>query len=454
MQHLYLFLIFISLFLYGCNENDATTQQAVSFKISVDQLATSTDELSLQITLKDLNGNTLPTYERIVLERSGEKYKSTSIALANGRYTIEEFLILNQNQEVVYATPRKSSPLANNVSITVPFDLMVSEHNIEQMAVEVLNTGSKQAEEFGYAAEKFVGKNPLHLAVYVNEDGRSRLTDATLYIQSSDGESYLYDLSAKINAISFGGDVQKQYTLRVWKDGYELFTQPFIYEGVRQTLHGKPLEIVLVESSTEPSASITLQPGNDYFSMWIEVSEQGMIILDWGNGETESLIFDVDPENMTATGYFARDHSYTSSAPPIKLTGDIHLLTAMWLETPLSTIDLKQAPGLRGLSLYNCKIPSLDLSLNNKLQWLGFYGSGFDLLMLPQQHSISTIDVSTDGVWPSSAELDYIIDNIHANTVAANITNGFMTLTVNEISPQATEQITELQNSYQWYVAY
>jgi hypothetical protein len=455
MKRLNPLLLLLIFFFYSCSDNDAITNHALSFDISVDELLPSpSGQLSLQLSLKDQNGYVLPASENIAIEKIGDKYVANHIPLLNGRYTVEDFLIVNENSEVIYAVPQKNSVLSGNVPMTVPFEITVSENIDSKLSIDVLQTQSKHAEDFGYAAARFAGKNPIHLAVYINENGKSKMTEATAYIQSSDGENYLYNLLAKVNILSFQGDLQKEYSLRVWKDGYQVYIKKFSYNQLRDELRGRPLEVVLEKDFSEPTLPITFQPTGERFSMWIEVSQQGMITLDWGNGEVESLMFNVDPDNMTATGYFYRDREYTGTAPAITLRGDIHLLTAMWIETPITSIDLQHATGLTGLSLYDSQLSSLNLSANNKLQWLGFYTSAVGQLTLPEDHAINTCDITSNGVWPSASQLDYIIDSIHTNAVADNITNGFMTLNVNEISDGAVEKLVELESTYGWYLTY
>lgn len=66
----------------------------------------------------------------------------------------------------------------------------------------------------------------------------------------------------------------------------------------------------------------------------------------------------------------------------------------------------------------------------------------------------------TDGSsWPSVNELDYIIDDVHANAVDTNIRETFeyvpqISLGGAAVSEQSVDRLTELENSYGWTIVY
>jgi hypothetical protein len=50
--------------------------------------------------------------------------------------------------------------------------------------------------------------------------------------------------------------------------------------------------------------------------------------------------------------------------------------------------------------------------------------------------------------------VDFIINNVHANAVATNITNGGIDLRGSAFSAQAASKVNELQNAHGWSIEY
>jgi hypothetical protein len=454
MKPIYLLPIIIFFFVSCQQEEALLNKKQIRFNIPVaaDSHQNEIDKLSLQLTLTDLSGNTVVSRRDISLSGEGDRLVSGNIDLPRGSYSVQEFLVTNSEGQVVHALPRKNSPLALQ-AINLIHEFSIGESDSNEISVSVLPVEGRTAQDFGYAPGSFKTYS-IRVSVSVHENARLKMTDATAYIQSDDGENYLYDLAAKVNTMNFAGDPNKQYKLLVWKEGYKVHARDFVYNDLHSEIHGRPLEIILEEDDSEPGPEVTIQPSSDYFSMWIEVSQQGMIILDWGNGETESLMFNVDPDDMTGTGYFMRDREYSGERPAIRLSGDIHLITGLFLDTSVSSVDVEYAPALQGISLTDSNISTLDLDVNTGLRWFSFVSSSIDILTLPQQHGIRDIMITTNGLWPSSSQLDYVIENIHMNAVAGNFTGGTFTLEVNAISDQGTAHLAELRDSYGWEVRY
>lgn len=260
----------------------------------------------------------------------------------------------------------------------------------------------------------------IKASVYIRENGELKLTDATAYIQATDGsENFRYDLDPTINTLDFEGDPDKVYALLVWKHGYKLFRFEFVYNRLLKERGDKPIEIVLEEDTSEPGAGMMLQPSAEYFSMGVEVSQQGMIVVDWGNDEIESLMFNVDEDNPTATGYFYRDHHYSENdRRPVKMTGDIHLITGLFIDSSISGVDIEHCTGLEGIIFTDCHLETADLSANTNLRYFSMLNSSADNFMLPERHAIKSVHIETDGTWPNADQLDYVVQNIHANVVA------------------------------------
>jgi hypothetical protein len=206
--------------------------------------------------------------------------------------------------------------------------------------------------------------------------------------------------------------------------------------------------------STASKLAVTFQPSATVFSMWMEFTGRGSVTLDWGNGDTESIDFDVDPENQTSTAFRYRQQSYATAIPAAKITGDIHLLVGLMFDDAVDALNTEYATGLSDLYFTNADIPKLNLSLNNKLQILSFDNATIHELILPQDHAIRTLSITPSDFWPSIQQVDYIVSNIYANTVAGNRMNGSVSLQNSPVSPESATKLENLQNTYGWGIEY
>jgi hypothetical protein len=188
--------------------------------------------------------------------------------------------------------------------------------------------------------------------------------------------------------------------------------------------------------------------------MWLEVMGKGSLVLDWGKGEKEVLEFDVDPENMTATGYFAREQCYALWIPAARITGDVHLLTGIFFESDVDALNTDHATNLHSLALTYTDLSTLKLDLNSELTALNFTESQIGQIIFPQQHGIRELVFRRAewSTWPTVADLDYIIDNIHMNAVAENIRDGYVILDGSPVSAETASKLMGLQNSYGWSI--
>jgi hypothetical protein len=424
MKRLLLLLTFAVGFLNSCqDEEQLSGTEAVQFSLAIagdsDQSMTDfPDEFSGRVTMQSTGGKTIVT--NVTFTRSGDNYFSNAVTLPSGKYHVKE--IVSENEKVA--------------GIALLQDFVIS--NSAQKTVTV-----------GHAALQ--SKTPLLIAVYADEDGKMQLTNAKLSIYNEDGEYYEYDLSAKTNHIAFKGDPTQSYSIKIEKEGYETYLNTFVYNGLEK----KRLEITLQQRVIEPGLAVTFQPSATYFSMWLQFTGKGTVVLDWGKGEPEVINFDVDPERETETAYRYRDQTYALSIPPARITGDIELLVGIAFESDVDALNVYYATNLQELSFNETDLPVLDLSLNHELRALGFNLTSIGLLTLPQDHAIKFLSITPgyDG-WPSVAELDYIIDNIYANAVAGGRYDGYISLGGATVSEQAVADLTNLQNIYGWEIQY
>jgi hypothetical protein len=376
-------------------------------------------EIKAEVSLSSLN-NPINKKEVIKFSKTENTYVSDLLDLHNGEYSVTGLQILNDQFETLQG--------------------FNSDFHIDKNGDKVIPLNSIRAKP----------SRPMQISVYVLNDGKVASTEATAYISNDEGESYEYELSPKKNHIAFAGNPAGVYSIEIRKAGYEPYVNTFVYNQLEK----RRLEVTLQPKSTEPEIAVTFQPSATYFSMWMEFKGKGSITLDWGTGETEVISFDVDPADPTGTAFANGEHTYATSIPPAKITGDLHLLVSLLFEAGVDKLNTEDAPALTDLILTNGELSSLDLSSNSKLTVLSINEATIGKLILPQQHNIYGLYILPSPFWPNAAQVDYIVSNIYVNTVAANMTHGQITLNGAPVSSETATKLTDLQNTYDWIIGY
>jgi hypothetical protein len=101
------------------------------------------------------NDNGEITESSSTLTKYGDTYVSSSISLKSGSYLLNEFLILDDDREVIYAAPKESSDLAYLVDTPLPVSFEVSIEEEVELGVEVISVAGITPEELGYASFTF-----------------------------------------------------------------------------------------------------------------------------------------------------------------------------------------------------------------------------------------------------------------------------------------------------------
>ncbi len=133
------------------------------------------------------------------LLKVGSKYITEPIALHAGDYAITDFMLVDADNEVLFATPQAGSPLAGAVSHPLPYSFTVSADVASTLDVEVIAVGELDPEDFGYASFgiQVNNVNAFKLSVFIPGDNGLDLTDAQAFIMSGYDTLQLIDLEAE-----------------------------------------------------------------------------------------------------------------------------------------------------------------------------------------------------------------------------------------------------------------
>jgi glycosidase len=114
-------------------------------------LTTTTPKFILVTIKNNAGGNLVLEKEKIELFSNGEEYLSTSISLTEGSYQLTEFLVIDDADTIIYATPIAGSENAYLVDRPLPLDFTITGDATTTMTPEVVAV-TESLTKYGYVA--------------------------------------------------------------------------------------------------------------------------------------------------------------------------------------------------------------------------------------------------------------------------------------------------------------
>jgi len=406
-------LVAMSTALQFCkNESSPVALQKVQFTFGVHPSAPSggrtetAEPVALLLSLENSIGDPVFTSKRIPLLHIGSNLMTDPIELPPGTYAITDFLLVDDDNNVLYATPKAGSPLATAVTHPLPYSFVVSNSAVTTVDMEVVDVSQRIPEDFGYATFQINYVNTLKVVVFVSIDGEVSMTTAEATLSRGSTTVGTYPLEARTNVIAFSGDPHMPYRLVVTKEGYGTFTKDFMFNELFAALHGEPLKVLL------NLFTLTAVVDDDlFFSCSIGGGASKTIEVSWGDGTHEEIAF---PSDVEPTGL---NHTYPAPGQyDISITGALE--TIWWFSAgfnlgKIDAIDFQGLPNL-GVMLINRNHgpETIDLSLNPKLWSVGLEGiPQLKHVILPGTHHIIDMNISGSNQL-STDEVDAIIHSL------------------------------------------
>jgi hypothetical protein len=453
--------------LQSCNDHGVQLErQKVQFTFSTGTTSSGgrvndtdlSENTRLRISIETRSGTSVFSNHEMQVLKAGNGYITDPLELMPGTYTITDFMIVKDG-EILYATPKGDSRLSSFVMNPLPYDFSVTENNVANVSMQVIDVHDKDPEEFGYASFKFNVINTLSLTVFSAKGGQTSLTKATAELRHDKKLIKTFSLDAKMNTIAFEGDPEAVYTLAVYTDG-EAKVTTFNYKELKKELGANPMKIIL-----EPAFVLTIESsvdeGNEYeeyFSFLLEGA--GTVNIDWGNGYEES-------RTLPFEGWY----EYTIGTYTAIITGDLNQITNFAGFSYGSYISvIKGLTNLTALKTYDPSwgaVPiKVDLSNCKNLEtiFVEKYGAPYEPIdlrtdfKLPTQHFIKEFVFYAPGLEETrekirADELEVFVSNIYNNVAQRGIYDGrFVVNPVEEPSPETQQMLDILQNDYRWDV--
>ncbi len=207
------------------------------------------------------------------LYKMNSNYFSQKIALEVGSYLLTEFLLIDKDNNVIYAAPYEGSLQAQNVNSPLPISFSIIKDSINEVNVEVLSTEGLAPEDFGLSSFIIKEIKTFSFLINVSEMGHYRLLTAELTVSSGD---YLYKQkldTSMTNKVTIRDNLSP-YTLTVRKAGYKTYNGNFTADELKEykdnpvvielePLDGKPDEGLVVYYSFDGNANDNNGTGYD-----------------------------------------------------------------------------------------------------------------------------------------------------------------------------------------------
>ena len=143
-----------------CDNKDTVGKFSLSINISDRIKSATSDDIekpyAVIISIEDKNGNVKYDTKELVLYKMNGEYLTESIRLVCDKYMLTKFLVVNKDNDVLYASPLEGSDNANYVDDPLPVEFNVVEDKIINVTIQVTSIDmSDNPESFGYASFGF-----------------------------------------------------------------------------------------------------------------------------------------------------------------------------------------------------------------------------------------------------------------------------------------------------------
>jgi len=239
---LYSTLFLIACCISSCKKNeDANIQakQELTFSFDLKNLKTAVSKnlkcsylkeaaKYVVLTIGKSSGEKLYESKKLELYNFGGSFISESLSLEvdEAPYKLTEFLVLDKDDNVIFAAPLEGSALAGLVTHPLPLSFTVSKNETTKVVPEVLSTELTVAKDFGYAAFDFnVIAMPIRFLVYVQGYNpvikNWQQTAAKVIINGEPGDLPLYNDSIPVITDTIKiADGYDNYKISVSRNGF------------------------------------------------------------------------------------------------------------------------------------------------------------------------------------------------------------------------------------------
>jgi hypothetical protein len=365
------------------------------------------------ISIKKHNGQILYTRKPVEILSFGNSYITAPLALPWGGYYVTEFLIADDENNIIFATPLSGSPLASLIDHPVPFYFAIQADRVTHTGVQTISTDFHMPQAFGYATfgAEVVTPDLLLTTFAINDAGELKAAAAHAYVVH--GADTLFDamLGAKVNTVHFDGVTSETYTLIITHPGFARYHRTFILSQLKDELQGDPLAVVL-----DPALTMVARRGRtmELSFKTPDILTPKTIYVDWGDGTADTLV-------MEFQGHFGWFHDYDIPGEHfVSVTGDldmIHWFGWIFFLSGGNSLHVEHLTEMREIIVPE-GLDHIDLSHNKKLQTVQIQNVTIRSIDVSDNHALTDLTFSPGTTNFDAASFRTMIDDIYTSVVA------------------------------------
>ena len=276
LKHLILYVASVFL-VFACRNSELTEitpSNEIDFSINLSTGKSTNQAIpkSVLVTIKDVENNIIYELEKLDLISFNDSYVTKKLVLNIGDYKLTEFLILDENDNVIYATPKEESEYASFVNDPLPIEFNISLKELTTLAVEIISTSDVVPAELGYADFSFkqVKTMQVVLGAYTNDLFQQATPNSATLIVASGGKEYINEeVNGSVNVLTLPDELDS-YEISVEKEGYKSYSYSFsadsLYQHSQQPLdiHLEIAELVLDYTKIEDAIVSDYKPNDNF----------------------------------------------------------------------------------------------------------------------------------------------------------------------------------------------
>lgn len=366
-------LIIPIVLLSSCQKDKVTTGTgSVTFKVQPNSIINgkstksqnTSAAVAIIVTIEKYGGGVVYDKEKIDIIQLNGTYLSKSLSLQSGGYLLTEFLVIDANNQILYASPKKGSKLEYLVNnpLSIYFETQANQESI--LIPEVINTDSSSLNDLGYVGFSFNDVKSLQFLINVVSKDPDKpifdLVDSSLIhistISNLQYKQYTFTLTNAVNHIYLNNDTG-QFIINISKKGFISWADTLTKTQLSNFLT-TPLQVILVPAN---GISITYSNVDDnqyYANFTITKKTSKEIDIDEGYGLIQKL------NNIT---YTHEETPYLINCIQMRNNlDDIQSINVYGLikrrQSEMETIDLQNASQLENLTLQSASVKKLVLN--------------------------------------------------------------------------------------------
>ena len=264
-------VLLISIALFSCSKDshEDISESVIEFSFQINHndgrvLASDTAKYVL-VSIINESGDLIYDLKKLQLFNFNGYLLSEKIHMFQGNYELIEYLVLNENHNIIYACPVEGSKYSDLVTDPLKIQFNTVSDQITKVVPEVISVAESEPNDFGYSTFSFNLKSTFNLQLAVSAFDEAThnlmLTSASLSVYNNfDSLLISYPLMDTTNLIKIP-DGYDSYYLIIEKAGYAKYDSLFLDSDIK-TFNDNPLKITLTEESkltfpSEVSVNIT-----------------------------------------------------------------------------------------------------------------------------------------------------------------------------------------------------